>query len=162
MLSKRLLDLLNRQVNKELWSSYIYLGISNFYKGKGLDGFASWFKRQAEEEVEHAEKFIDYIYDEGGEVTLDPIEAPRHEYTDYKEPLVYQLEHEKLVTSLIHEIYAASLEEKDYRTTLFLNFFVSEQAEEEKVAAGLITKFEHQCVNTHGVYEFDKELANRK
>lgn len=162
MLEKEITTLINEQINKEMYSSYLYLNIANYYSEKGLDGFASWFRKQATEELEHAMKFIDYMHEQGAKVVLETIEAPKHEFNDYKTPLVLQLEHEKYVTSLIYKIYAASLQANDYRTTLFLNWFVIEQQEEEKHSQDLITKFEFFATDSKGVYLLDKELSESR
>ncbi len=158
-MDKVLVDLINDQINKEMYSSYLYLNIANYYSEKGLNGFASWFKKQASEELEHALKFIDYMHDEGANVELLDVEAPKHSFHDYKEPLTLQLEHEKYVTSLVYKIYEAALKCNDYRTTLFLNWFVTEQQEEEKHSLDLITRFELFATDSKGVYLLDKELA---
>lgn len=162
MLEKEIKTLMNEQINKEMYSSYLYLNIANFYSEKNLDGFAKWFRKQAAEELEHAMKFIDYMHEQGETVTLDTIEAPKHEFHDYKEPLMLQFEHEKYVTSLIYKIYAASLQANDYRTTLFLNWFVTEQQEEEKHSQDLIAKFELFAIDSKGVYLLDKELSESR
>ncbi len=82
MLEKKVVDLINVQINKEMYSSYLYLNISNYYAEKGLNGFASWFNKQAKEELEHALKFINYLHDEDEKVVLEAIEAPKHEFKD--------------------------------------------------------------------------------
>lgn len=162
MLNKKVATLINEQINKEMYSAYLYLNISNYYAEKGLNGFASWFKKQAEEELEHAEKFIDYLHDEGEHVSLLAIDAPKHEFKNYKEPLELTLEHEKYVTSLINAIYKATLEAEDYRTTCFLNWFIDEQREEEKNANELLTKFEIFATDAKAVHHLDAQLAARK
>lgn len=162
MLNEKIKDLINNQINKEMFSAYLYLNISNFYAEKGLNGFASWFKAQANEELEHAMKFIEYMHGENETVSLDPIEAPKHEFNDYKEPLVLQLNHERYVTSLINNIYKATLEVSDYRTTNFLTWFINEQMEEEKSAQDLLTKFELFAVDSRAVYQLDEKLSSRK
>ena len=129
MLNKKVAELMVNQVNKELYSSYLYLAISNYYAEEGLNGFASWFKKQAAEESEHADKFMEYLHDNDEKVVLETIEAYKGKFKDYKEPLTLQLSHEKYVTSLINDIYTAAIEAKDYRSLNFLNWFITEQAE---------------------------------
>ena len=101
MLNKKITDLLNDQINKELYSAYLYLDMSTFYLGKHLYGFASWFKKQAAEETEHADKMISYLVQEGAPVELKDVAHAGKSYKDLKEPLAFQLEHEMYVTSLI-------------------------------------------------------------
>ena len=162
MLNEQIKDLINNQINKEMYSAYLYLNISNYYAEKGLNGFSSWFKAQANEELEHAMKFIDYLHGENESVCLEPIEAPKHEFKDFKEPLVLQLNHEKYVTSLINNIYRVTLEVHDYRTTNFLNWFINEQTEEERNSQDLLTQFELFAVDSKSVYQLDQKLSERK
>lgn len=162
MLNERVTKLINEQINKEMYSSYLYLNISNYYAEKGLVGFSSWFRKQAQEELEHAMKFIDYLYDEGEKVELTDIEAPKHEFKNNKEPLELTLHHEEYVTSLINNIYKTTLEVADYRTTSFLTWFIDEQREEEKNAKDLLNKFEIFAVDSKAVHQLDEQLAARK
>ncbi len=161
MLSENLLKLMINQVNKELYSSYLYLSIANFYAEKGLKGFSSWFKKQAEEEKEHAEKFIEYLHDNNEHVEFESIEAPKNQFKDYKEPLTIQLAHEKYVTSLVNALYEQAILDKDYRSVNFLVWFINEQAEEEKTAQDLLTKFEYFSENIKDIYEFSESLKSR-
>ena len=161
MLSEYLLKLMINQVNKELYSSYLYLSIANFYAEKGLKGFSSWFKKQAEEEKEHAEKFIEYLHDNNEHVEFESIEAPKNQFKDYKEPLTIQLAHEKYVTSLVNALYEQAILDKDYRSVNFLVWFINEQAEEEKTAQDLLTKFEYFSENIKDIYEFSESLKSR-
>ena len=159
MLNKKVAELMVNQVNKELHSSYLYLAISNYYAEEGLNGFASWFKKQAAEESEHADKFMEYLHDNDEKVILETIEAYKGKFKDYKEPLTLQLSHEKYVTSLINDIYTAAIEAKDYRSLNFLNWFITEQAEEEKTAQDLLKEFELFAIDSKGVFEFSEKLA---
>ena len=161
MLSENLLKLMINQVNKELYSSYLYLSIANFYAEKGLKGFSSWIKKQAEEEKEHAEKFIEYLHDNNEHVEFESIEAPKNQFKDYKEPLTIQLAHEKYVTSLVNALYEQAILDKDYRSVNFLVWFINEQAEEEKTAQDLLTKFEYFSENIKDIYEFSESLKSR-
>lgn len=161
MLSENLSKLMINQVNKELYSSYLYLSIANFYAEKGLKGFSSWFKKQAEEEKEHAEKFIEYLHDNNEHVEFESIEAPKNQFKDYKEPLTIQLAHEKYVTSLVNALYEQAILDKDYRSVNFLVWFINEQAEEEKTAQDLLTKFEYFSENIKDIYEFSESLKSR-
>ena len=112
-------------------AAYLYLDMSTFYLGKHLYGFASWFKKQAVEETEHADKMISYLAQEGAPVELKDVAHAGKSYKDLKEPLAFQLEHEMYVTSLINKIYDAADEANDRRTAHFLDWFIDEQTEEE-------------------------------
>jgi ferritin len=162
MLSQNIQKLLNDQINKELYSSYLYQGIANYYGERGLHGFKSWFNKQAKEELEHAEKINNYLIDEGAHVVLNAVAYDERNFKDNKEPLDLQLEHEKFVTASINNIYEASIKENDHRTALFLNWFISEQAEEEQQSTELIEKYALLGKTGEGLYLLDKELAKRQ
>jgi len=142
MLQKSVVELLNAQINKELFSAYLYLDMADFYASAGLEGFENWFKVQAQEERDHALLFRQYILNNGHKVTLGAIADPSRDYKDYKAPLEGALEHERFVTESINTIYTEALKVKDYRTVQFLEWFVKEQGEEEKNAEDNIRKFE--------------------
>ena len=112
----RVYELLNDQINKELYSSYLYLSFADYYEEEGLEGFANWYEIQAKEERDHALIFRNYLHENGCKVKLLAIDQPDKEFTTFLEPLEAALEHEKYVTSLINDIYAAAAEVKDYRT----------------------------------------------
>ena len=161
MLSKKVVELLNDQVNKEFYSAYLYLDMSNYYKNEGLDGFANWYKIQAQEERDHAVLFIEYLQQNVEAVVLEAIGKPDKEFSKFTDPLEAGAEHERFVTGLIHNIYAAAYDEKDFRTMQFLDWFVKEQAEEEENADDLIRKFELFGGDSKGLYMLDNELAAR-
>ena len=140
MLDSRVHELLNQQINKEFYSAYLYLDFSNYFKRVGLDGFANWYKIQAEEERDHAMLFYQYLQNENAEVTLEAIAKPDKEFEAHIDVLKAGLEHEIYVTSLINDIYAAAYDVRDFRTMQFLDWFVKEQGEEETNANDLITK----------------------
>ena len=117
-------QLLNDQINKELYSSYLYLSFADYYEEEGLEGFANWYEIQAKEERDHALIFRNYLHENGCKVKLLAIDQPDKEFTTFLEPLEAALEHEKYVTSLINDIYAAAAEVKDYRTMKFLDWFI--------------------------------------
>lgn len=161
MLSKKVIELLNDQVNKEFYSAYLYLDMSNYYKNEGLDGFSNWYKVQAQEERDHAVLFMSYLQQNGEAVVLEAIAKPDKEYKTFADPLNESAKHERYVTGLIHEIYASAYEEKDFRTMQFLDWFVKEQAEEEDTADDLIKKYELFGSDSKGLYMLDNELASR-
>ncbi len=142
MLDAKVAQLLNIQVNKEFYSAYLYLDFSNYYAEEGLNGFANWYKIQAQEERDHALLFMQYLQNNGCKVTLDAIDKPDKELKSFADPLHAGFEHEQLVTGLIHTIYDAANQVKDFRTMQFLDWFVKEQGEEETNAEGLIKKFD--------------------
>lgn len=161
MLDKKVADLLNEQVNKEFYSAYLYLDFANFYKNKGLDGYANWYQIQAKEEADHALLMIQYLQNNDHEVVLEAIDKPNKTLEKFDDPLREGLEHERYVTSLIHNIYGAAQEVKDYRTVKFLDWFVDEQGEEEKNATDMITKYELFGHDPKGLYALDSEYKTR-
>ena len=153
--------LLNEQINKEFYSAYLYLDFSNYFEEAGLDGFANWYRIQAQEERDHAMLFYQYLQNENQKVTLEAIAKPDKLLTCHMDVLKAGLEHERYVTSLIHDIYAAAYEVKDFRTMQFLDWFVKEQCEEENNADSLIKKFELYGSDPRSLYMLDSEMAAR-
>lgn len=160
-MDKKVHKLLNEQINKEFYSAYLYLDFSNYFKRRGLDGFANWYKVQAEEERDHAMLFYQYLQNENEVVTLDAIAKPDKEILTDMDALLAGLEHEKYVTSLINDIYAAAYDVKDFRTMQFLDWFVKEQGEEETNANDMITKMELFGSDPRSLYMLNSELAAR-
>lgn len=160
-MNEKVAALLNDQINKELYSAYLYLDIANFYSEKGLDGFANWYEIQAKEEQDHAMLFYQYMHNNGLKVTLEAIAKPDKTFETLMDPLKAGLEHEKYVTSLINTIYAAAQEVNDFRTTQFLDWFVMEQGEEEKNSMDQITKMELFGDDARSLYMLNSELAAR-
>ena len=161
MLDKKVVELLNQQINKEFYSAYLYLDFSSFYKDKGLDGFANWYQVQAQEERDHAMLFYQYLHNNNVRPVLEAVDKPSVPMENLKDPLEAGLRHEEYVTGLIHNIYAAAQEVRDFRTTQFLDWFVKEQGEEETNAHDLITKMELFGSDPRGLYMVDSELAAR-
>ena len=160
-MDKKVSELLNDQINKELYSAYLYLDMANFYASKGLDGFANWYEIQAKEEQDHAMLIYKYLHNNSQTVTLGAIAKPDKEYKELMDPLKAAHEHEQYVTSLINAIYAAAQAASDYRTVQFLDWFVKEQGEEEKNSSDLITKMELFGGDAKGLYMLNSELAGR-
>ena len=154
-------ELLNQQINKEFYSAYLYLDFSNYFEAAGLDGFANWYKIQAQEERDHAMLFYQYLQNENQKVTLEAIPKPDQVFTCHLDVLKAGLEHEEYVTSLINEIYAAAYEVKDFRTMQFLDWFVKEQCEEEENADKMVSKFKMFGDDPKSLYLLDQELAAR-
>ena len=160
-MNEKVSALLNEQVNKEFYSAYLYLDMANFYTQKGLNGFANWYEIQAKEEQDHAMLMYQYLQNNGEKVTLEAIAKPDKTYTTLMDPLKAGLEHEKYVTSLINNIYAAAQEVNDFRTTQFLDWFIKEQGEEEKNSTDQITKMELFGDDARSLYMLNSELAAR-
>ena len=161
MLNEKVSALLNQQVNKEFYSAYLYLDFSNYFEARGLDGFANWYKIQAQEERDHAMLFIKYLQNNGVAVKLDAIDKPDKVFESPIDPLLAGLEHEKYVTSLIHDIYDAAYSVKDFRAMQFLDWFVKEQGEEEKNADDMLKKYDLYGSDPKGLYSLNSELAAR-
>ena len=160
-MDKKVHELLNQQINKEFYSAYLYLDFSNYFKAAGLDGFANWYMIQAQEERDHAMLFYQYLQNENMPVTLDAIAKPDKVFDAHIDVFKAGLEHEKYVTSLINDIYAAAYDVKDFRTMQFLDWFVKEQGEEETNANDLITKMELFGGDPRSLYLLNQELAAR-
>lgn len=161
MLDKKVVELLNQQVNKEFYSAYLYLDFSNYYYEEGLDGFGNWYKIQAQEERDHAMLILQYLQNNGEKVVLEAIDKPAVALDSAKAVLAEGLKHERYVTSLIHTIYDAAYSVKDFRTMQFLDWFVKEQGEEETNAEGLVKKFELFGDDPKSLYMLDNELGAR-
>lgn len=161
MLNKTIADLINTQVNKELYSAYLYLDFANYYEEEGLDGFAHWYEIQAQEERDHAMMMRKYLLDDGIRVTFDAIAKPDKEYKCHTCPLQAGLEHEQYVTSLISAIYKEASAQNDYKTMQFLDWFIKEQVEEEKNAEDLLKKMKLFGGDSKGLYMLNQELNAR-
>jgi len=161
MLSKTLLAEMNAQINKELYSAYLYLAMSAHFEEANLGGFAKWMSLQAKEEQEHAEKFYEYIHDRGGKVELKAIDAP---VSNFGTPLdVFKLvqEHEKAVTASINGLYAQAVKDNDYAAQVFLNWFVNEQVEEEKNATEVVGWLEMVGGSPNGLFQVNGLMYRR-
>ena len=161
MMNAKVHELLNQQINNEFYSAYLYLDFSNYFGDAGLDGFANWYKIQAQEERDHAMLFYQYLQNENQKVTLEAIAKPDKAINCHMDVLKAGLEHEEYVTSLINDIYAAAYEVRDFRTMQFLDWFVKEQGEEETNANDLITKMKLFGSDPKSLYMLNQELAAR-
>ncbi len=160
-MNEKIAKLLNQQINKEFYSAYLYLDISNYYDEMDLDGYANYYMIQAQEERDHALLFMKYMQNNGLKVTLEAIDKPDKTYRSVLEPLEVAAEHERYVTSLINEIYHQCHEGKDYRTMKFLDWFVDEQMEEEDNADSMISRYKLFGSDPKGLYLLDQEYAAR-
>lgn len=154
-------DLLNQQINKELFSSYLYLSIANFFEEKGLSGFANWYNVQALEEKDHAMLFVQYMHNNDAKIVYEALEKPQETWENVLAALKEGLVHEVYITDSINKIYSVALDNKDFRTTQFLDWFIKEQGEEEMNARDLILKTEIVGENGKSLYILDQELAKR-
>ena len=161
MLSKEAAKLINEQINKEFYSSYLYLDMSNYYDYKNLNGFSNWFKVQTQEERDHALLFLAYLQKNNMEIKLTAINGPDQIYDDFKAPLTVALDHERLVTSSIYNIYEEAGKQRDFKTQQFLNWFINEQGEEEKNTEDLIDRYDLFGKDAKSLYLLDAELAAR-
>ncbi len=161
MLNEKITKMINEQINKEFFSSYLYLAFSCYYASKNLTGFANWYNVQAQEEKDHAMIFLNYLLDNGEEVELEKLEKPESRYSDFEAPLLAGLDHERFITASINDIYAEALAQKDFRTVQFLDWFVKEQGEEEKNADELIQNFRLFGTDGKGLFMLDRELGAR-
>lgn len=160
-MDNRVYELLNDQINKELYSAYLYLSFADYYEEEGLSGFANWYEIQAQEERDHAMIFRKYLHENGCTVKLGAIDQPDKEPKSFLEPLEAAAEHERYVTSLINDIYAAAIEAKDYRTCKFLDWFIEEQQEEEDNADTMVTRMKLFGGDAKALYDLDRENAAR-
>ena len=161
MLKKEIYDLLNAQINKELFSAYLYLDISNHYIDKGLMGFGHWYDVQAMEEKDHAYLMKQYIQNNGESVVLEMIKKPSVDYKTLRTGIEESLAHERYISNSINHIYEKALELNDYKTVEFLNWFIKEQVEEEKNAEDLLKQYDMFASDGKGLYMMDKDLLAR-
>jgi ferritin len=161
MISKKMLDSLNNHLNEEVYSSYLYLSMAAYFEEKNLKGFGQWFKIQSQEEYMHGMKFYDFINQTGGKVTLKAIAAPKTNWKSIMEVFKDTLAHEKHITELINKLVGQAMQEKNYATNNFLQWFVTEQVEEEANVEEIINKLEMIGDNKGGLYMLDRELGAR-
>ena len=152
---------INDQIKAEFDSAYIYLAMSSYFKAEGLDGMAHWMKKQYNEEIEHAEKFIAYLYERGARVIIPEIAKPKETYENALDVFKTSYAHEQYVTSRIYKLVDLAVSEKDYATQSMLKWFVDEQMEEEDNTSSIVSKLEFLGSDKHHVYIVDRELAAR-
>lgn len=161
MISSAMQKAINEQINKELYSSYLYLSMAAHFENENLGGFAKWLYMQADEEREHGMKFFAHLVDRGGVVELKPIAGPQTEWKTNLEVFKQVQAHEAEVTASINALYELALKEKDYPAQVMLQWFINEQVEEEKNAAGIIHQFELIDARGTAVLMLDKQLGKR-
>jgi ferritin len=159
MLSEKMLNALNTQIRDEMYSEYFYLSMSAWCSSNDLPGMASFMRLKGEEERSHAMKLFDYVHDRDGKVTLLAIEQPPSEFKSYLDIFENQFEHEKKVTASIHNLYALAMEERDYATSVMLQWFIEEQVEEEKEAQEIIQQCKKVGESKSALFMLDEKLG---
>jgi len=161
MISKRMQEAIDNQINAELWSAYLYLSMSAYFEKQNLQGFANWMKVQWQEEIAHAIKFFDYVHSRGGHVCLQPIAGVQVEWKDSIDAFEDTLTHEQEVTRLINHLANIAIEEKDHATGAMLQWYINEQIEEESNVEKILAQLKLIGGNGYGLLMLDKELATR-
>lgn len=161
MISKNMENMLNEQINKELFSANLYLSICSYFQDQDLDGFANFFRIQSKEELFHASKQFDYVHDVGGKVTIKAVDAPETEFNSTIHAFEVTLAHERKVTASINELVKQALAESDFATHNFLQWFIAEQVEEEALVNNLLSKLRMIGDNSSALYLLNAELAQR-
>jgi len=162
MLSKKLEDAINEQINKELYSAYLYLSMSSYCESESLAGFAGWMRAQAQEEVNHAMRLFDHVAARGGRVVLKAIEMPTPVWKSPLEMFEEVLQHERKVTGLINTLYELALNENDYATQMELQWFITEQVEEEESAGAVVEQLRRVGDQPMGLLMMDRQLGERQ
>jgi ferritin len=158
MLKKKVEDICNRQIEREGYSSNLYLAMASWAESTGLSGIAAWLYAQAEEERMHMLKFFRYVNERGGKAVMPAMSKPNSEYTGVEEMFKEVLQHEEFITSSINEIVALTLDEKDFNTHNFLQWFVNEQVEEEANVRAILDKI--RLVGNSNMYLFDRDIIS--
>lgn len=161
MISAKMQDAINEQINAEMASAYLYLSMASYFESKSLSGFANWMRIQYEEEMFHAFKFFDYVVERGGRVILKPLEAPDSEWESPIQVFEATLEHERLVTSLINNLVDLAMELKDHATNQMLQWFVEEQVEEEAAVETILDELGLIGEAKSGLFMLNREMAQR-
>jgi ferritin len=161
MLSKKIQDALNEQINAEMWSAYLYLSMAAYCHSIGRSGFANWYEVQFQEEQDHAKILFNFIASRDGRIELKPIAAVQQEWNSLLECLEDTLSHEQKVTAMINNLYALTKDENDFATQSRLQWFIDEQVEEEENAKDIINHLKMVGEDGYGLYMLDKEMGAR-
>jgi ferritin len=162
MLTKKLQDALNEQINKEFFAEYLYLSMSAYLESIEMEGFANYFNVQAQEEHFHAMKMFNFVHDKGGRVILKSLKEPKSEYTSVINVIEESLKHERYVTKCINELMDTAIKENDHSVKSFLEWYVDEQVEEEAVISKLLSKLKLIKGEGFGLLTLDNQLGMRK
>ncbi len=155
-------EAINEQIKHEFYSAYLYLSMAGSFEVANLAGFAHWMREQAKEEMNHAMKFFDFLLDRGDQARLQAIDAPPYAFRSPLDTFEQALEHEKEVTSLIHDLYGLAVRENDYAAQVMLNWFVAEQVEEEKSATEIVERLRMAGEDSAALLLLDAELRERR
>ncbi len=161
MMNKTVEIAINKQIKNEFSSAYIYLAMSAFCESKNLPGFANWLRQQYQEETAHALRLFDFLSDRGGKITLHALEAPSSDFSTPVQVFESVLAHEKKVTAMINELYALAVKENDYPTQVEMQWFITEQVEEEKTASDILEQLKLAGGNNTALLILDRELGSR-
>ncbi len=161
MLGKEIQDAMNEQMKNEFYAAYQYLSMAAYCESENLPGFAHWMRTQAQEETQHAMKFYDFILDRNGRVVLQAVEEPVVEFGSPLEVFERALEHEQRVTAMINDLYGLAVRENDYASQTFLQWFVTEQVEEEKNAGDVVETLKMIGDRSEALFLLDRELGRR-
>ncbi|WP_163340064.1 ferritin [Desulfopila sp. IMCC35008] len=161
MITKKMNDAFNNQINAEQFSSYLYLSMSAWFSTNGLPGFATWMRAQAKEEAFHGDKMFDYLLERGGKVELQKIDKPKGKWKSPLDVIKDVAAHEAKVTGLINDLVDCALEEKDHASNIFLQWFVAEQVEEEASVGEVLDRLKMVGDNPSGMFTMDLEMGKR-
>lgn len=161
MITPKMSEAINAQINAELYSSYLYLSMSAWFASTGLPGFASWMRAQAKEEDFHANKMFDYLLERGGKVELEAIDKPDIDWESPLKVIEAVADHEAKVTGLINELVNCALDERDHASNIFLQWFVSEQVEEEASVGEVLDRMRLVGSDSAGMFAMDMEMSKR-
>jgi ferritin len=161
MVSQEVQDGINAQIGREFYAAYLYLGMMTYFESRSLPGFGHWMRLQAQEEAAHAMRLVDFLLDRGGTVQLDTIARPSVEFDSPLEVMRAALAHEEMVTGTINELYALSVKHNDYPAQVLMQWFVSEQVEEEKNAGEIVDQLELAAGSASALFVLDGRLAAR-
>lgn len=161
MISKEMEQAFLDQINKELYSEYLYLSMKAYFASLNLNGFVNWMDIQVQEEHAHAMGMFDYVIERGGRVELMAIDKPEFQWNSPLDVFKQVLSHEEFVTSRINALMDVAEQTKDRAAMIFLNWYLKEQVEEEASAGGVLAQLEMIGDDKHALYALDKELAQR-
>ena len=161
MISEKMVNAINEQINKELYSAYLYMSMQAWFADESLDGMANWMDAQAQEEHFHAMKFFNFLVERGARVILKTIDCPQVDFDSPLQIFEMALEHERFVTASINELMDLAIKENDHATRSFLQWFIDEQVEEEASVDTVVSMLKRVGEHGHGILMIDRELKDR-
>ncbi len=162
MLSEKVQEALNKQLNAEFYSAYSYLSLASYFEDLDLNGFAHWMKIQYQEELQHADKIYTYINNRDGRVQLHPIAAPQFDWQSPLDAFKFALGNERKLSADIYQVVDMALSERDHATHAFMQWFVNEQVEEEAIVRDIVSDIERVIESKDGLFLMDRDLAGRQ